>query len=143
MAMKRSALMTLKEWWLRGRHSAAAPWPMTFVGGAIAADHVTLPEEDASRSVASAAVGDRLTIQAVKGDPSTVKQLQRLGLRSGRTITVLSCAESGSVIVAGPQGNVGLGAAIARQVIITPMAVTQSQAELPLPVACSGIVPVS
>jgi Fe2+ transport system protein FeoA len=121
---------------------------MTFVGGAIAEDTVILTKDDASRSLASAEIGDRLTIQAVKSNSSTVQQLQHLGLRPGRTITVLSCAESGSVMVACPQGHVGLGAAIARQVIVAPVAVTQpkvTQPETasPLPMASLSIVSAS
>ncbi|NJN22432.1 MAG: ferrous iron transport protein A [Leptolyngbya sp. RL_3_1] len=93
--------------------------------------------------MAGAGVGDRLTIRAVNGDQATVQQLQRLGLKPGELITVLNCAESGSVIVAGPQGNVGLGAAIARQVLVTPIKVTPPQAAQPVPMASLSILPVS
>ncbi len=114
---------------------------MTFVGGAIAEDNVALSEHDLSCSLANAGVGDRLIIQRVKGSQSTVQQLQRLGLRSGRMVTVLSCADSGSVIVACPQGNVGLGAAIARQIRVSPRAEVEAVPDRPLVMPAPGKIP--
>ncbi|MDA0268232.1 MAG: ferrous iron transport protein A [Cyanobacteria bacterium] len=116
---------------------------MTFVGGAMGDNHIALTEGDISRSLARAVVGDHLTIRAIKGVQSTIQQLGRLGLQPGQMVTVLSCADSGSVIVACPKGNVGLGAAIARQVIVAPIVVTQPRTARPLTMASHRISPVS
>lgn len=143
-AMKRSAFMKFKGGGARQHPAVEAPWPMTFVGGVMGEEDAALSASDVSSSLAKAAAGDRLTIRAIKGHQQTVQQLQRLGLRLGQAVTVLSCAESGSVIVAGPQGHVGLGAAIARQVLVTPIAVTQPKTAVqPLSMASPSILPTS
>ena len=63
--------------------------------------------------------GDRLWISALKGDRTTVRQLQRLGLWDGTVVHVVSRQASGSLIIQVGSAQLGLGAAITPQIMVS------------------------
>jgi ferrous iron transport protein A len=98
----------------------------TFIGGSADVEGVAAPSRAAAPSAGEAllplpmmTVGDRAWIVDIKGGHRMVRRLTDLGLAQGCEITIVSRAESGSVIVGFQSCRIGIGAGIAHRVIVS------------------------
>jgi len=105
-------------------------WAFTYIGGnlerealPISADEsdplgVEIPESSAF-PLSKAEVGDRLCVTQMQGRCAAIRALQSNGLCCGAKIRVDSRQASGSVVVTVGGARLGLGAAVARQVMVS------------------------
>ncbi|MGF1491005.1 MAG: ferrous iron transport protein A [Microcoleaceae cyanobacterium] len=106
--------------------SAPQPWKVTFIGGNAELDDCPAFSEEIISQISSknclllstAAVGDRVRIIEIVGNARIAYHLQYVGIVRGLEITVVSCTSSGSVIVTFQGHQIGLGAQIAKRVIV-------------------------
>jgi ferrous iron transport protein A len=71
--------------------------------------------------------GDRLLIVQLNGSPKTQRNLMDMGLCLGKEIQVVSVTDTGSVIVAIANRQLGLGATQAQQIMVTKVILMNSQ----------------
>jgi ferrous iron transport protein A len=76
---------------------------------------------------ANAHRGDRLLIVQLNGSPKTQRNLMDMGLCLGKEIQVVSVTDTGSVIVAIANRQLGLGATQAQQIMVTKVILMNSQ----------------
>ncbi len=81
----------------------------------------------ASFPLASTHPGDRLLIVQINGSPKTQRNLMDMGLCPGKEIQVVSVTDTGSVIVAIANRQLGLGATQALQIMVTKVNLMNSQ----------------
>ncbi len=101
-------------------------WEFQFFGGTPETEfqserHTEMsPEAIAADSfpLATARVGDRLRIVGLRGKGGTGRLLS-MGLTPGTEFQVVSCAPSGSVVVALQDSRLGLGAGMAQKILVT------------------------
>ncbi|MBW4514325.1 MAG: ferrous iron transport protein A [Timaviella obliquedivisa GSE-PSE-MK23-08B] len=77
-------------------------------------------ESNSSPSLSQAKVGDCLQITKICCS-ECVSDLARQGLASGVKVEVASVTHNGSIVVTLGDKNIGLGAAIARQILVAPL----------------------
>lgn len=103
-------------------------WNISFLGGSVDRDDTleavpeaaaVVPSSGPRLPLAMTAVGDRVWVVQVKGGRQLLRRLTDMGIVQGRELTIVSRAESGSVIVALPGCRIGLGAGMAHRVVVT------------------------
>ena len=69
--------------------------------------------------LAQARLGSAIAIEEIYASKSITRQLNNLGLKSGKIVRVISKTNNGSVIVASEATSVGIGTEIARQIVVS------------------------
>ncbi|MEL6489970.1 MAG: FeoA family protein [Cyanobacteria bacterium J06621_3] len=73
-------------------------------------------------SLAIASVGDRIQVTSIEGSQRTVRRLTDMGIVQSQSLTLISRADDGAVIVARDGCRLGLSADMARQIKVRPIA---------------------
>ncbi|MGF1536846.1 MAG: ferrous iron transport protein A [Elainellaceae cyanobacterium] len=115
-------------------------WGFTYIGGSL--EREALPTyqeghalqanspESSAFPLSKAPIDDRLYVSALQGDRATVHYLQQLGFSCGSEVQVISRRGSGSVILTVGGTRLGLGAAMARRIMVSGAGGTTASRQL-------------
>ncbi len=112
------------------RHRRRKGWEFTFFGETFAnpdkwgkgAEFTPVLANDPMKQVfplSSTQVGDRVVIQQIYSVKNLVRRLNKMGFNLGSQVEIISKTKSGSVIVCIEDEQIGLGAGMANQVMVT------------------------
>jgi ferrous iron transport protein A len=118
VSMEMSSLSTASKRKLGG--------PIAFLGGSAGLGYrpehteaeVNAPHENSSM-LATSAVEDQVWVLRIDGGQGMVRRLAKAGITVGSKLTILSRAESGSVIVEHGTNSLGIGATIAQRIVVS------------------------
>ena len=104
------------------RHQSRKAWGFTFFGGTDThkvQSSIAPHTNQTSFPLTMANVGDRVWIVELNGEDGFARRLMDMGLTLGCELQIVSRTSSGSVVVGIQDNRIGLGAEMARQVIVT------------------------
>ncbi|OKH24296.1 FeoA family protein [Chroogloeocystis siderophila] len=104
------------------RHQSRTGWGFTFFGGTDTYQEQSSIAPHANQTsfpLTMANVGDRVWIVELMGEGGFARRLMDMGLTLGCELQIVSRTSSGSVVVGIQDNRIGLGAEMARQVIVT------------------------
>ena len=114
----------------KNRHRRRKGWEFTFFGETFAkgdewgkrAEFTPVLANDHNKQVfplSSTQVGDCVVIQQIQSGKNLVRRLSEMGFNLGSEVEIISKTKSGSVIVCLEDEQIGLGAGMANQVMVT------------------------